>query len=291
MPNFSYQVFATVANQKTFAAAAKSLRVTPSAISHSINAFEKELGFPLFLRNRTGVRLTENGKQILPLVQEIIAAETKLNEEAAQLSGLNKGHVRIGGFSSVFINWLPEIINSFKDAHPQVGISVQQGSFNDVVEQVRLGNLDVGFATLPIDPGLEVLPLYRDRIYCVTPLDFKPQNGHTITKDDIKHEEFILQQIDYDRETKKALDTYDVSVNSIQYSIDDASIIAMVESGLGLGILPELALEKLSGDVKRYPFAQDFYREICLVAHPKPRQTPSTKAFIQTVQAYIQKRY
>ena len=85
--------------------------------------------------------------------------------------------------------------------------------------------------------------------------------------------------------------TYNVSVNSIQYSIDDASIIAMVESGLGLGILPDLALQNLAGKVQTYPFSKEFYRTICLVAHTKSQQTPSTKAFIKTVQEYIKQRY
>lgn len=62
MTNFSYEVFSEVARQKTFIAAAKQLQVTPSAISHSINSLEKELGFSLFVRSRSGVRLTPNGQ-------------------------------------------------------------------------------------------------------------------------------------------------------------------------------------------------------------------------------------
>lgn len=87
------------------------------------------------------------------------------------------------------------------------------------------------------------------------------------------------------------MDAFHVSLNSIQYSIDDASIIAMVESGLGFGILPELALQKLSGRVVCYPFDGNFYRTICLVSHAKSQQTPSTQVFIEEVQTYLDKRY
>ena len=55
MADFTYQVFSEVAKQKTLVAAAKQLNVTPSAISHSLAGFEKQLGFPLFVRNRNGV--------------------------------------------------------------------------------------------------------------------------------------------------------------------------------------------------------------------------------------------
>lgn len=83
MTNFSYEVFSEVARQKTFIAAAKQLQVTPSAISHSINSLEKDLGFSLFVRSRSGVRLTPNGQRVLPLIQDILNAEATLNEEAA----------------------------------------------------------------------------------------------------------------------------------------------------------------------------------------------------------------
>ncbi|MCR4913309.1 LysR family transcriptional regulator [Ligilactobacillus salivarius] len=291
MTNFSYEVFSEVARQKTFIAAAKQLQVTPSAISHSINSLEKDLGFSLFVRSRSGVRLTPNGQRVLPLIQDILNAEATLNEEAALINGLNKGRVRIGAFSSVCINWLPDIINKFKNIYPDIEVTVWQGNFNDVVEQVKLGILDIGFSALPIEENLEVIPLYKDPIYCITPQDFKLHRGKSITRDDIKNEKFILQQIDYDRDTKRALDTYNVSVNSLQYSIDDASIIAMVESGLGLGILPELALQNLSGDVNRYIFNEHFYRTICLVTHQKKQQTPSVKAFVSIIENYISDRY
>lgn len=138
---------------------------------------------------------------------------------------------------------------------------------------------------------IEVLPLYRDEIYCVAPEGFTPQDKKAVVASDVADKPFILQEIDYDRNTKEALDDYNVSVNSIQYSIDDASIIAMVESGLGFGILPELALQKLSGNVVQYPFAKRHFRTIALVTHNKAQQTPSTRAFIRVIVDYLTARY
>ncbi|KRM96652.1 LysR family transcriptional regulator [Liquorilactobacillus aquaticus DSM 21051] len=291
MSTFAYEVFSEVAKQKTFFATATQLNVTPSAISHSIAGLEKELGFSLFIRSRTGVRLTPDGQKVLPIIQGILNAEAKLAEEAARINGLNEGRIRIGAFSSVCINWLPDIIRGFKKMYPNIELSVTQGNFNEVAEQVRLGTLDIGFSALPIKEKLEVIPLHKDPIYCIAPEKFKPQEGKIVTRSDIKEKNFILQQIDYDRDTKRALDTYNVSVNSIHYSIDDASIIAMVESGLGLGILPELALQKLSGNVNHYPFKEKFYRTICLISHSEAQQTPSTRAFVKVIQEYLFERY
>lgn len=286
-----YQAFSEVAKQKAFVTAAKVLNVTPSAISHSINGLEKELGFALFFRNRKGVQLTSAGEKILPIVREILNTEDKLLEEASKINGLAQGKLRIGAFSSVCINWLPDMINTFKKLYPEIEVSVWQGNFNEVVEQIKLGEVDIGFSALPINENLEVLPLYQDEIYCVAPVGFKPKNKEVVIASDVANKPFILQEIDYDRDTKEALDAYNVSTNSIQYSIDDASIIAMVEAGLGFGILPELALQKLSGDVVYYPFEEHFFRTIALVTHQKARQTPSTQAFIEVIRDYVKERY
>ena len=291
MSNFMYQAFSEVAKQKAFVTAAKVLNVTPSAISHSINGLEKELGFALFFRNRNGVQLTSAGEKILPIVRELLNTEDKLLEEAARINGLDQGRLRIGAFSSVCINWLPDMINTFKKNYPEIEVSVWQGNFNEVIQQIKLGELDIGFSALPIKENLEVLPLYRDEIYCVAPEGFTPQAKKAVVASDVADKPFILQEIDYDRNTKEALDDYNVSVNSIQYSIDDASIIAMVESGLGFGILPELALQKLSGNVVQSPFAKRHFRTIALVTHNKAQQTPSTRAFIRVIVDYLTARY
>ncbi len=134
MSNFMYQAFSEVAKQKAFVTAAKVLNVTPSAISHSINGLEKELGFALFFRNRNGVQLTSAGEKILPIVRELLNTEDKLLEEAARINGLDQGRLRIGAFSSVCINWLPDMINTFKKNHPEIEVSVWQGNFNEVIQ-------------------------------------------------------------------------------------------------------------------------------------------------------------
>lgn len=291
MANFSYEVFTTVVEKKTFFAAAKVLNVTPSAVSHSVNQFEKLLGFPVFIRHRTGVQLTDEGQRILPIVQQILNTEDRLVQEADDIKGLNAGLVRIGAFSSVCINWLPDVIRSFRKKYPNIEVQLVQGAFNEIVEQVRIGSIDIGFSSLPVSDQLIVTPLIKDRIFCITPQDFQPSNGTYVTDKDIGKRKFILQQIDYDKDTKMALDRYNVTPNSIFYSIDDQSIIAMVESGLGLGILPELALTNMPGTVSYYPFSQEFFRTLCLVTNKVQAQTPATQHMLQEIHDYLRHRY
>ncbi|AEV95800.1 LysR family transcriptional regulator [Pediococcus claussenii] len=291
MANFSYEVFTTVVEQGTFNQAAALLNVTPSAVSHSINQLEIELGFPIFIRNRTGVSLTPDGRKILPIIQSILNTEDRLRQVANNIIGVNTGKIRIGAFSSVSTNWLPEIIQRFKKEYPEIEIELVQGGFNDIAERVRLGTIDIGFSLLPISENILVEPLIEDPIFCVAPADFIPRNQKWITASDIGRKNFILQEVDYDRDTKKAIDRYNVSANAISYSIDDASILSMVESGLGLGVLPELALQKMSGDYKVYPFSAKFARTICLLTNLTTKESPSVVKMREVIFDYLDDVY
>lgn len=291
MANFAYEVFATVVAQKTFYQAAATLNVTPSAVSHSVNQLEKELGFPLFIRNRSGVELTSDGRQVLPYVQEILNTESNLRQVADNIQGLHSGSIRIGGFSSVCINWLPRIIRRFNHEYPDIDISVYQGDFNEITKWAKIGTIDIGFTSMPVADNLLVHPLVNDPIFCVTPAGFVPENGKFITTDDVADKNFILQQSDYDRDTKLALDHYHVTNNFLRFSIDDQSIISMVESGLGMGILPQLALKKLTGEVNTYPFAEPYNREIALVANKTQATAPSTAMMMRAVKQFLVDEY
>ncbi|WP_225048042.1 LysR family transcriptional regulator [Lacticaseibacillus kribbianus] len=291
MSNFSYEVFRAVVEQGTFIQAANKLNVTPSAVSHSVSQLEAALGFPLFIRNRTGVELTPDGAQILPTVQSILNLEDQLTQIADNINGLNTGRVRLGAFSSVSTNWLAPIILDFKRRYPDVDVSVMQGSFNDIVAQVRTGAIDIGFSLLPADSTLVVTPLIKDPIYCLTPTTFTPANGHDMTGADMDGHTFILQRGDYDRDTKAALDRYHVDTNSLNYSIDDQSILSMVESGLGWGILPRLALTKLTGSVNVYPLAEPFARTLCLVMNPTTQKSPSVAHMLTVIKDFLRREY
>lgn len=288
---FAYRVFQAIIQEHTFYRAAQVLNVTPSAISHSVNQLEKELGFSLFIRNRSGVELTPDGQAVQPLIQAIINAEDRLEQAAANIKGLNAGSVLLGAFSSVCINWLPPIIQNFKQDYPQIDINVEQADFSSIASAVKTGRLDLGFSALPVTEKLTVLPLVKDEIYCITPNDFIPANRTTVTAADLVDQNFILQRGDYDKDTKAALDHYQIQPNALRFSIDDQSILAMVEAGMGMGILPELALERISGDVNVYPFDTRFYRTICLVVNSEQAKAPSTAKMIDAITDYVTVKY
>lgn len=291
MSTFSYQVFATVVRYQSFYQASQVLNVTPSAVSHSINQLEEQLGFPLLIRSRSGMTLTHDGELVLPFIQQILDDETDLLQMSNNIKGLRSGSIKIGAFSSVCINWLPKILSSFSKQYPDIEVSIVQGSFEDISKKVKVGEIDVGFTTLPVTDNLTTIPLIEDPIHCVTPAGFVPKNKKSITQQDIINQKFVLQKIDYDRDTKSVLDDYNVTINSINFSIDDQSIISMVEAGIGFGILPKLALKKIQGDVEIYLFHQSYTRQIVLVTGKNKVASPSVVELVTVIKDFVEKTY
>lgn len=115
-----YQVFLTVAACGGFTRAAEELHFTQSGVSHTVAALESELGVPLFVRNRSGVTLTADGRALLPYIQALWDDARRLEQKAADLRGLDTGLVRVATFSSVSIQWLPYLLKSFREVHPHI---------------------------------------------------------------------------------------------------------------------------------------------------------------------------
>ena len=114
MTLLTYQVFKTVVDMGSFHKAADILGLTPSAISHAISSMEKELGFSVLTRSKSGITMTNAGEQLLPYVNAVLNSDESLQQVIAELNGLKQGKVKIGVFSSICTSWLPEILQSFR---------------------------------------------------------------------------------------------------------------------------------------------------------------------------------
>ena len=105
-----YKMLLTVVEQGSLTKAAKILGCTQSAISHSIDNIEEELGFCVLHRSRGYTKLTAEGERIMPAVRNLLSSAEQLNQTASSIRGLDAGTVRIGSFTSVAVHWLPGIL-------------------------------------------------------------------------------------------------------------------------------------------------------------------------------------
>lgn len=112
------EALAAAVQYGSFTRAAEALGYTQSGMTHMMNSLERDIGFPVLLRGRGGVRLTPAGERIYPLVREVLAASQSLDREIALINSHKEDTIRVASYSSIAMHWLPEVIQQFRRVHP-----------------------------------------------------------------------------------------------------------------------------------------------------------------------------
>ncbi len=264
-----YETFLATIEAGSLTQAAENLGCTQSAVSHSIASLEAELGFPLITRSRGGVKLTEEGEKLLPAVRALMASAESLEQTASSIRGLQAGTVRIGAFTSVAVHWLPPILKRFQTDYPNVDFRLLNGDYHDVDQWVQDGSVDIGFINMPNDLDCECIALMEDRLLAIVPEDSRFATYPKFPLIECETEPFISLLESSDHDARKALDSAGVKPNVRFYTKDDYAIIAMVEQGLGVSIMPELLLKGRRDRVRILPLQPEAVRTIGLAVVSK----------------------
>ena len=253
MTLFSYEIFDAVARQGSFNKAAQQLHLTPSAISHAIAVMEEELGFALFNRGKNGVSMTSYGASLYPSIRAVLNSDEALKQSIARLNGLEKGKVKLGAFNSVCASLLPGLLKSFAAQYPQIEIEVYQGTYDDVKEWLRTGQVDIAFLSSTCKEEFNLTELFREPLLCIVPQDWpEPQ----------------------------------ISTERRCHVIDDQSNIAMVEAGLGISIMPQMLLRDCKAAVKVYPIEPEEYRVVGLAVQRPASMAPAVEQMFHHIVDY-----
>ena len=259
MTLFSYEIFDAVARQGSFNKAAQQLHLTPSAISHAIAVMAAELGFTLFNRGKNGVTMTSYGASLYPSIRAVLNSDEALQQSIARLNGLEKGKVKLGAFNSVCAGLLPQILKSFMASYPQIEVEVYQGTYDDVKEWLRTGQVDLAFLSATCREEFNLTELFRAPLLCVVPQDWT------------------------DAETRQFLKKYSISTERRCHVIDDQSNIAMVEAGLGISIMPRMLLRSCTAAVKIYPIEPEEYRVVGLAVQRPTAMAPAVEQMFRHI--------
>ena len=282
-----YQALMSVVEQQSFTKAAEKLGCTQSAVSHSIDSLEQELGFALIKRSRAGVRLTGEGERLLPAVRNLLSSAEQLSQTAASIRGLNEGTVRIGAFTSVAVHWLPGVLKAFQRDYPRVEFTLKNGDYHDVEQWLTDGSIDVGFVNVPCSVRCECIALLEDRLLAVLPQGSRFASYPKFPLAECETEPFISLLESSDQDSRRALEAAGVKPNVRFYTKDDYAIIAMVENGLGMSIMPELLLKGRTDRVQVMPVVPEAKRTIGLAIAAGERAGPATRHFAEYVVRFV----
>ena len=267
MTLLTYQVFKTVADIGSFHKAADILGLTPSAISHAISSMETELGFSVMTRGKNGIALTNYGEHLLPYVNAVLNSDESLQQVIAEMNGLRTGKVKIGVFSSVCTNWLPDILRSFQEKYAEITIEVFQGTYDEVAYWIKNGVVDLGFLSVSSAKDIPIEPLYRDPLLCVLPKGLRSgENDSPVTIEEMREHQFVTQRECTDADIQNFLKENHLRIQSHYHVVDDLATVRLVEKGFGICLMPALVMRDIPYQVDVYPIEPDACRIIGIAA-------------------------
>ena len=284
MTLLTYQVFKTVADIGSFHKAADILGLTPSAISHTISNMESELGFSVLTRSKSGITLTNYGEHLLPYVNAVLNSDESLQQTIAEMNGLKTGKVKIGVFSSVCTNWLPDILSSFQKKYDQIVIEVFQGTYEDVADWIKTGVVDIGFLSVSSAKDIPIEPLYKDPLLCVLPKGAKKSGSKEYMDiEEMRNHQFVTQRESTDADIQNFLKENKLSIQSNYHVADDLSTIKLVEKGFGICLMPELVMKDITYEVDTYKVKPEASRIIGIAAMNPNFMAPAVRTMYKHI--------
>ena len=276
-----YLAFGKTVECGSFTRAAGVLNYSQSGISRMIGDLEREWQVTLLERGKSGVRLTSEGTRLLPYAKRVCSEYEKLQAEVDEINGLKSGLIRIGTFSSVATHWLPNIIREFQKEYPGIDYELILGDYTEIETWIEEGRVDCGFLRLPARKELEAVFLEQDRLLVVLPEGHPLAALEKIPVSALCGEPFMLLEKGAKAEVSEIFERSGLSPRVHFTTWDDYAIMSMVESGLGISILPELILKRIPYRVVARELEIPAYRNIGLAWKEKKGTSPMLKRFME----------
>lgn len=252
------RVLREVAARGSFSAAAEELYLSQSAVSQQVAALEREVGLPLLARTAQGPRLTDAGRVLVRHADAALARLEEAQHELAAIAGLAGGELRIASFPSASVTLLTEAVSRFRAVHQAVEVSIKEAEPQDSLPQLRAADIDLAitfdYPILPPaadDRDLERVLLLTESMYVALPRDHRLARRRTVRLADLADEPWLCgvrPSSCGEAVVKTCVDAGfepRIAVESDEYQV----LQGYVAAGLGVTLLPDLALPTLRDDL------------------------------------------
>jgi DNA-binding transcriptional LysR family regulator len=238
------EYFVAVAETLHFRRAAEQLRVAQPALSRQIRRLEADLGCRLLRRDRRGVELTPAGLALLDVGRRALVQMAYAGEAARRTAASQVALLRVGFLSPAAYVVVPAVLHALRQAHPDVYLVLREADSVTLLEELRLGQLDVAFVRGPITwPGVRIDTLLREPLVVALPSGHRLCRRTRVPLAELLDEPFV----GFPRATAPAL--HDaitglcLAAGFTPAFVAEASewttIVSLVAAGMGLTILPD----------------------------------------------------
>ncbi len=248
MELWQLRTFAEIAETLNFTKASEKLFLTQSAVSHQMKSLEEEFGVPLFIRAKSGVRLTDAGKVALRYALRILSEAEEMREKVTGREKALAGRVRVAAATQALVYLFAPLFEEFMDKFETVELLFRTTvSTEQTVEDILEGVADVGFASLAVySPVLHVTEIFDDELVLVVSKKHRLAKETEIFVKHLEKERWIL--FERGASIRRATDDFfkkvKIEPETALESNDTYFIKLMIEHGLGVSLMPSWAVRE-----------------------------------------------
>lgn len=282
------QYFLTVARMEHVTEAARSLHVTQSSLSKTIQRLEEDLGVPLFDRTGRKLRLNEFGSKFLSRVERALFELEQGKLELRDLSNPEHGTLELAVTTA---STLPNILREFRKKRPDIQFHVQMLTTQEMVTLLHRGEVDFCLSSPPIqDDDIECEIVFIDPILVAVPRGHRLADRSIVSLTELKDEPFVGVKKGYG--TRDFVDAICKSVGFVPtyvYEGDEpARLIQLVEAEIGIAFIPSTARDSREQIKYLQVENHELVREIALLWHKSRYISRAAQEFREVVVDYFE---
>jgi DNA-binding transcriptional LysR family regulator len=252
------QVLRAVAAAGSFSRAAESLAYTQSAVSQAVARLEAEAGATLLERDRKGVRPTPAGSALLAHADAVIARLEAAEADLAAIVGGTGGRLRMASFPTAGSTLMPLAIATFNAAHPEVELSLAEGEPEEIEPRLRAGEFDLALlfefrgTGERLGTGLRRIDLLEDVMYVALPDGHPLADKPRLRLEDLRDASWVQTSASSPCARHVVRACHNAGFEPIvSFESDDYLVVqGLVAAGVGVALIPQLALESVRGDIR-----------------------------------------
>jgi DNA-binding transcriptional LysR family regulator len=281
-------VFVQVAVLGSVRAAAERLHLTQPAASMALTEMERQLGAPVFDRQRGRLHLNARGRELLPLAQELLERHAEFGRRARAEGAALAGELRIGASNTVGNYRVGELLGAFVRANPQVAIRLRVANTETIAAAMLDHSLDIGCVEGPVThPQLEVRPWHDDLLVVCAPPGHPLARKRSLKPADFAGARWVLREPGSATRATSERVLAQLPPGETVLELDQIEAIKqVVVAGLGIACLPAVAITDAvaAGHLKalRTPFL-DLRRKLSLLLHRQKYRGALLDAFLAKV--------
>jgi DNA-binding transcriptional LysR family regulator len=267
--------------------AASRLNISQSGASHALRVLESQVGTSLFVREWEGLRLSEAGQRLLPHIEQALGNLDAIRAEAAGLSQLKTGNLRVAAVPSLLATILPPIMRDYGARFPGIELSIFEGTDDEVRAWILSGLAHVGFAALPVE-GVSCEEVGQDEWLALVPAHMFPGKS-SITLRELARHKFLMSGGGCETHIHRMFSSARIEISEHLTVKQLSTIQAMVAEELGVSLIPSLSVGNLHRGSRTLHLKPRVFRQIGMLRPIGGAFTPALEAWVTLTRSHLKR--